>query len=167
MPNPGVTLRAPQVADAASIWKLLPEVGNLERNSAYAYLLLCSHFAATSLVAVCEREIAGFVLAYRPPTEPTSLFVWQVGVAPAARGEGLGTRMLDGVLALPGCKGVSHLTATVSPDNLPSLALFRGYARRRGVACELGRGYPATLFPAPHPDEDLLRIGPLVQKGRT
>lgn len=167
MSGAGVILRAPQVADAAAIWKLLPEVGNLERNSAYAYLLLCSHFADTSLIADREGAIAGFVLAYRPPSETTSLFVWQVGVAPAARGAGLGTRMLDGVLARPACDAVTHLTATVSPDNLPSLSLFRGYARRRGVACEIGPGFPASLFPAPHPDEDLLRIGPLVQKGRT
>lgn len=163
----GVMVRAPQVADAAAIWKLLPAIGNLERNSAYAYLLLCSHFAGTSLVAERDGAIAGFVLAYRPPNDPSSLFVWQVGVAPAARGGGLGTLMLDGVLARPACEGVTHLTATVSPDNLASLALFRGYARRRGVACEIGPGFPAPLFPAPHPDEDLLRIGPLVQKGRT
>lgn len=162
-----VTLRAPVVADAAAIWKLLPEVGNLERNSAYAYLLLCSHFAGTSVVAEREQQLAGFVLAYRPPSEPTSLFVWQVGVAPAARGSGLGTRMLDGALAREACAGVTHLTATVSPDNEASLALFRGFARRHGVACEIGTGFSASLFPAPHPDEDLLRIGPLVQKGRT
>lgn len=162
-----VTLRAPVVSDAASIWNLLPEVGNLERNSAYAYLLLCSHFAATSVVAEHDHALAGFVLAYRPPTEPSSLFVWQVGVAPHARGGGLGTRMLDGVLARDACEGVTHLTATVSPDNLASLALFRGFARRRGVACAIGTGFPAPLFPAPHPDEDLLRIGPLVQKGST
>jgi L-2,4-diaminobutyric acid acetyltransferase len=157
----GVTLRPPRASDGAAIWNLLPEIGNLERNSAYAYLLLCSHFSPTGIVAERDGAVAGFVLGYRPPSDPSAMFVWQVGVAPTARGSGLGGRMLDAVLASPACADVRYLTATVSPDNAASLALFRGFAKRHGVPCEEGPGYPAALFPISHPDEDLLRIGPL------
>jgi len=154
-------LRAPSAGDARDIWRGLPAIGNLERNSAYAYLLLCTHFADTGIVAEEGGRIAGFVLGYRPPVDPSSMFVWQVGVAPEARGHGLGGRMLEAVLARPGCQGVRFLAATVSPDNAASLALFRGFARRRGVACEESPCFPGALFPEPHPDENLLRIGPL------
>lgn len=161
MSDSRMILRPARPDDAAAIWRALPDIGNLERNSAYAYLLLCSHFAETSLVAEQGGEVAGFVLGYRPPVQPTAMFVWQVGVAPQARGHGLAGRMLDAVLALPGCRDVKYLTATVSPDNAASLALFRGFARRHGVPCEEAPCFPGKLFPEPHPDENLLRIGPL------
>ena len=163
-------LRPPTERDAAAVWQLLGRTGGLERNTAYAYLLLCSHFAATSVVAEQAASapgagpLAGFVLAYRPPPRPSEVFVWQIGVAPEARGQGLGGRLLEGLLALPGCAGVTHLTATVGPSNDASRALFAGLARRRGVPCEVGPGFPAGLFPEPHEDEDLLRIGPLVNQ---
>jgi L-2,4-diaminobutyric acid acetyltransferase len=155
------SMRAPRASDAAQIWTSIPAISDLERNSAYAYLLLCTHFAQTSIVAEDDGELHGFVLAYRPPTLPTSLFVWQVGVVPAARGRGLAGRLLQAALDQPACAGVDSLCATVSPDNKPSLALFHGFARRRGVACEVLPCFGADLFPEPHPDENLLRIGPL------
>lgn len=157
--------RPPQPSDAAQIWKAIEAIGGLERNSAYAYLLLCSHFADTGIVAE-EHDgkggnIVGFVLGYRPPSQPTSLFVWQVGVVPHVRGQGLGRRMLEAVLALPRNQDIRFLCATVSPDNAGSLSLFRGFARRQNVPCEEGPCFPAKLFPEAHPDENLLRIGPL------
>lgn len=161
MSDARVTLRPPRTDDAAAIWRLLPAIGGLERNTAYAYLLVCSHFADTSIVAERDGAIVGFVAGYRPPTQPTSLFVWQVGVAPDARGLGLAGRMLDGVLAAPACRDVRYLCATVSPDNQASLALFRGVARRHRIPCEEATCFPARLFPEPHADENLLRIGPL------
>lgn len=157
-----VRLRPPQAEDAATIWRLLPEIGDLERNSAYAYLLLCSHFANTGVVALTGGgDLVGFVLGYRPPTQPESVFVWQVGVAPRGRGQGLAGRMIEDVLARPGCADARYLCATVDPGNAASLALFHGLARRRGVACTTTSGFPQALFPERHADEDLLRIGPL------
>lgn len=165
MPDPGVTIRPPRVEDAAAIWRCLPAIGGLERNSAYAYLLVCSHFAETSVVAERDGELVGFVSAYLPRSQPATLFVWQVGVAPTARGHGIADRLLEAALARPACRGVRHLTATVEPDNRASLALFRGFARRRHVDYAEGPGFPAHLFPEPHPDENLVRIGPLPAPG--
>ena len=160
-----LTLRSPRAEDAARIWAELPAVGTLERNTPYAYLLLCTHFAATGVVAELDAELAGFVFAYRPPVEPEALFVWQVGVTPAARGAGVGGRMLDSLLDRPGCRDVGWLIATVSPDNDASRALFRGFARRHDATTRSIRAFDASLFPEPHPPEDLLRIGPLVRAG--
>lgn len=156
------SLRPPAAEDAAAIWRALPEIGELERNSAYAYVLLCTHFAGTAVVAHDGAELAGFVLGYRPPTVPDAVFVWQVGVRPAWRGAGLGQRLLDEVVWRAGeVAAVRELHATVAPDNLASRALFHGFARRRGVACAVRAGFPAALFPAAHADEELLVIGPL------
>ena len=156
-----LTFRAPRETDGARVWALVGRGGGLEQNTCYAYVLLCSHFADTCVVAELDGALAGFVMAYRPPSHPDEIFVWQVAVAPEARGRGLGAKLLAALLERPGARGARFLSATVSPDNAASLALFHGFARRREVPCQTEPGFPSTLFAAPHEDENLLRIGPL------
>jgi len=143
--------------------------GVLDANSPYCYLLLCTDFAATSLVAVTgEERVVGFVAAYRPPARPETLFVWQIGVDAEVRGCGLGRRLLEQLLTLPGCDGVTHLEATVTPSNTASRRLLEGFARTRGVDCifDASTGFPAALFgDAGHEQEDRVRIGPLAAVG--
>jgi len=155
----GEVLRAPRPRDAASIWRLAESERQLDANSPYAYLLLCDHFADTGVVAEDEDgETLGFVLGYRVPERPDTVFVWQVGVAPAARGRGLGGRLLLALLARPGCRGVRALEATVTPGNAPSRALFAGLAQRLGSALQESQGYAAGLFPVAHEEERRVRI---------
>lgn len=153
--------RAPTVRDGAAVYQLIERVGSLERNTCYAYVLLLSDFRDTCVIAEDGSGVVGFVIAYRPPVRPDEVFVWQVGVAPEARGTGLGGQLLDAVLAAPGSKGARYLTATVSPNNTASLGLFRGVARRHGIPFEIGPGFPAGLFVGSHQPEDFVRIGPL------
>ncbi len=161
-----VRMRTPTVSDGAAMWALLTEAG-LDRNSPYAYLLVCSDFAATSLVAEDAHGLVGAVASYRPPTRPQAVFVWQVGVAERARGQGLARRMLHELLQVPGNADVTELTATVTPDNEPSLRLFRGLARELGVGCEERPRFAAEHFPVgagDHQPEDELIIGPIERR---
>ncbi len=167
-PPAPVTVRAPTPGDASALWRLVGETGGLDRNSPYAYLLVCSHFAATSAVADAgdgaagPARLGGFLSGYRPPGRPEALFVWQVAVAPGLRGRGLGRRMLEEVLARPALAGLTHVEATVGPANAASQALFRSFARRRSAPVAVTDAFGADLFPEPgHEPELLFRIGPL------
>ena len=153
-------LRAPAPADGATLWRLVRDAGSLELNSAYAYLLLATHFPDTCLIAEEDGEPLGLVVGYRPPADPEAVFVWQVGVAPDARGRGLGGRMLHELLARAALGGARYLTATVSPDNEASRALFRSVARNLGAECRIESCFESHHFPEPHPAEELFRIGP-------
>lgn len=158
-------MRTPTVTDAAAMWSLLGAAG-LDRNSPYAYLLVCTDFADTSLVAEDSDGLVGAVAAYRPPIRPQAVFVWQVGVAERGRGQGLARRMLHQVLDLPATVDTTELTATVTPDNEPSLRLFRGLARELGVGCEERPRFLAEHFPEghAHQPEDELVIGPVARR---
>lgn len=153
--------RHPEVADGLAIWRLLHEVGTLDTNSTYAYLMVCRDFADTSLVAEQEGRIVAFVTGYRPPFRSDTVFVWQIGVAPQVRGRGLGAQLLERLLRSEACSTVRHLETNVTPSNRASRALFEGAARRLGAPIVELEGFESSLFPDPsHEPERLLRIGP-------
>ncbi len=156
-----IMFRGPEARDGQRIWALVHEGDVLEENSAYCYLLLCTHFASSGIVAEQDGELAGFVTAYRPPSDPGAVFVWQVGVASSARARGLGTRLLNRLVEQPGNRDARYLTATVDPDNEPSNRLFEAFARSQGTRLERAHGFGPELFPPGHAPEPLLRIGPL------
>lgn len=157
-----IVFRSPQVADGVGLWRAVEKAGTLEQNTAYFYLIFCSDFADTCLVAQDGDEIAGFVIGYHPPNESSTAFVWQVGVLPAWRGQGLGKRMLDAWLELPANRHVRWVTATVADDNVASEQLFKRFAKSRGVRCEISPHFDEWHFPAGHRPEPIYRIGPIV-----
>lgn len=155
------TFRHPDVPDGTAIWHLVREVGTLDRNSVYAYLLMCRDFADTCVVAALDGEILGFITGYRPPRRDNAVFVWQVGVSPEARGQRLASRMLDQLLLSDGCDGVNYLETTVGPSNMASRAMFASLARRLGAELTESAGFDSALFPgSEHEPEPVLRIGP-------
>jgi L-2,4-diaminobutyric acid acetyltransferase len=150
--------RPPTPADGPHLWALADSVG-LDLNSPYAYVMWSDYFAGSSTVAEDgDGEIVGFVTGFVAPDSPDTLFVWQVGVAEAARGQGVGGRMLDDLLTR---RSVRWLEATVTPTNEASAALFQRTAHRHGADVERSTVYPADLFPGDHEAEVRFRIGPL------
>lgn len=155
-----VNFRSARHGDGAALWQLVKSAGTLELNSAYFYLLFASDFGDTCLVAETGERIVGTVIGYRPPADPASAFVWQIGVAPEMQGQGLGKELLQHWLALPGNSDARWMTATVAENNVASARLFRAFARDNGAACEDVAHFTAELFPHEHPAERLFRIGP-------
>lgn len=144
--------------DGAKMWELVGEMGGLELNTAYFYVLFCIDFAETCVVAEVDGEMAGFVLGNRPPKRPDTIFVWQVGVAPWMRKQGLARRLIDAFIEQN--PDARWLEASVTPENTASRKLFRSVARDRNVGCEVSDFMDASLFPNSHESEDLFRIGP-------
>jgi L-2,4-diaminobutyric acid acetyltransferase len=159
-----IQIHAPAPEDAAAIWELVQGTPALDGNSPYAYLLLCTHFANTGVVARIGRQLVGFVLGYSRPDKGGTAFVWQVAVAEKARGRGLGAHLLDAWFARCACgSNAQFLEATVTPSNKPSRALFASFAKRHGVRIHERVAFPQDLFPdaAPHEEEIAIRIGPV------
>lgn len=160
-----IRFRSPTPEDGADLWRLVRDAGTLELNSPYTYILMASHFADTCLVAEADEaadgdDPLGLVIAYRPPTHRDAVFVWQVAVSPAARGRGLGRRLLEELVERLRPAGVRFLEASVTPGNEASRALFRSLAREAGVPCRVEEFMTEDLFPEAHEAEELFRIGP-------
>lgn len=159
-------LRPPHASDAVAIRELVAETGVLDLNSTYAYLLLSTDFAQTSIVADVGGRLQGFITGYRPPPRPDVLFVWQVAVSPSAQRGGLAAAMLDTLVDRVRSEGDGApltVEATVSPGNVSSRAFFGAFARRHGVPLAERAHFTADqLDPGgAHEDEPLLRIGPI------
>ncbi|WP_353224814.1 diaminobutyrate acetyltransferase [Salinisphaera hydrothermalis] len=163
-----VQFRPPAKHDGAGILRLVHDLGVLDPNSAYAYMLIGEHHADTSVVAEIDGRLAGFITAYILPRYPDILFVWQVGVSEAGRGQGLATRMLFEILKRPACFDVHYLDTTIGPSNEASQALFRGLARRLDTYVEETELFSSDLFgdfdDQEHEPEILFRIGPFDAK---
>lgn len=161
---PTLLVRPPEVADAVPMLDLVRRCPPLEVNSGYAYLLMATHFAQSSAVAVDEEGLVGFVAGYRLPSDPSVWFVWQVGVNGRARGAGLGRALLRHVIARPDFTPIRYLEATIAPSNLASRRLFQGFAREQVVPCEERPCFEAAHFGGgDHEAESLFRIGPFRQ----
>jgi len=160
-PEPApISMRRASVADGGELWELVRECGTLDLNSSYSYLLLADRFADTCIVAEMEGEVVGFVTGFKPPRQPDTVFVWQIGVSPRARGRGLGKKLLNRLCSAKACSGVQYLETNVTPSNEASEALFRSFARANRCDVDVRAGYTDNLFPDGKEQERLFRIGP-------
>lgn len=156
-----IQLRMPRSEDGFALHQLVARCAPLDPNSVYCNLLQCSHFAGTAVAAERAGELVGFVSGYIPPTQPDTLFIWQVAVDARARGAGLARRMLLEILRRDTCREVRYIETTITPDNAASWALFRGLARTLDVPTQDNVHFDCnTHFGGQHASEHLLRIGP-------
>ncbi|MDP1673157.1 MAG: diaminobutyrate acetyltransferase [Burkholderiales bacterium] len=154
-------LREPCITDGAAIHGLVRACPPLDLNSPYAYLLLCAHHAQSCVVAEQDDEPVGFISAYRRPDQADTVFIWQVAVAAAARGQGLALRMLEHLLARPALAGCRWLETTVTPSNAASRRVFESLATRLNARCAERTFFSKEDFQDPHHEpEMLMRIGP-------
>jgi L-2,4-diaminobutyric acid acetyltransferase len=154
-------LRVPRKEDGAAVHALVEACKPLDLNSVYLYLLVCTHFAGTSVVAEVDGKIAGFTSAYVPPERPDTIFIWQVAVGEAARGQGLAKRLLREILSRPACRDVRFMETTVTPSNQPSRRLFASMSAELQADLTETVAFAGEDFgKANHEAEVLFRIGP-------
>ncbi|MCJ2187162.1 diaminobutyrate acetyltransferase [Novosphingobium sp. 2638] len=159
---PDLVLRSPTAEDGPAITALIAACPPLDPNSAYCNLLQCSDFADTCVVAEVNGRIAGWISAYRLPSHPERIFVWQVAVDTSARGLGLGGRMLDELAARPAVRGATTLTTTITEANPASWALFTAFARRHGAELTKSERFTRDAhFAGAHDTEWQASIAPL------
>jgi L-2,4-diaminobutyric acid acetyltransferase len=155
-----IEFAVPVPEDGAALAALIQRCEPLEPNTTYAYVLFCTHFADTCVLARDDAGLLGAIVGYCPPNKPDAVFVWQIAVDARGRGQGLGTRMLHALTQRLQPRGVRYLEATVAPSNTASDQLFRRYAEKNDFPLERTPYFTAELFgaEAAHEEEFLYRI---------
>ena len=138
--------------------ELVQASGALDVNSPYLYYLLADHFSSTCAYAVSGEDAAGFVSAYRLPDDPQCLFVWQIAVAPAFRGCGLGLKLLDDLVQRPWFRAIRRVCCTISPSNAASRRLFAKWGQSLGATWHEAPYLRTTDMGGGHEEEPMLTL---------
>lgn len=157
-PRSEIVIGAPSVADGVPMWELAVASQVLDPKPRYAYALWCRDFARTSVVARRDGDVVGYVTGYLRPESPSTLFVWQVCVSAAARGDGVGGRMLDAVFGA--APGADRMETTITPDNESSIALFTAFATRHDLTVDRSELFGREVLGDDHEPEFLYSIRP-------
>lgn len=154
--------RAPSAADAVRVHDLVARCPPLDANSLYCNLLQCSHFSETCVLAERNGALHGWVSGYVRPDRPDFLFVWQVAVAPEARGSGLGRAMIGEILQREACRRIARIETTITGGNNASWGLFERLASELGATATRRPGFDSKHhFADRNPTEHLVDIGPI------
>lgn len=152
-------LRSPTISDGVAVNELVTQSPPLDPNSCYCNLLQCTHFAGTSVAAELDNNIVGFVSGYSIPQREQELFIWQVMVAPQARGQNLGVAMLEWLVDE---LNPAALETSITATNAASWRLFERLAKERGATLvDAGSLFDSKRhFAGRHATERLVRITP-------
>ena len=116
----------------------------------FTYWVLGSHF--TDLFLICEEgsRIQGLITGLVSSTCDNTAFVWQLGVSPESRRQGVAQSLISEFCSRASKLGAGHIQVTIEPDNLASLGAFTKYAQsigrelRRIDTLELNDEYAST-----------------------
>lgn len=154
-----IEILPPELNDAQDIYRLVCSCNELDKNSSYLYLLLCSHFKDYTLTAKThDGQLAGFVSAYVIPNSPHTLFIWQVAVKAKYRKYSIGSRLVTQLIGMAIEKGMHRVEATVALSNNASLNMFKRVASAFDCDLTLHKHFTKELFPQDHDEEYLVRI---------
>ncbi|UVI33233.1 diaminobutyrate acetyltransferase [Paenibacillus spongiae] len=140
---------------------MVRDCGTLDLNSPYYYLTMSQWFSETCRLAEDRilKRLIGLLTGFRQPSNPDTLFVWQIAVDKRYQGRGIARKLLDEVTDHP---EIRYLEATIAPSNHASRRLFASWASSRGASIVTSPGFDETCFPdGEHEREDLYRIGPI------
>jgi len=155
------TIRQARHGDGGAIWEVVRDSGTLDVNTSYAYMLLAAHFGDTCAIAERDGRPVGMATGYQVPGRPDAVFLWQIGMRPEAQGQGLGKRLIQHFLWLPGALNSNRLETTITVANAASRALFQSVAKALNTNCHVSPFFTEELFPDPgHEAEELFEIGP-------
>ena len=94
----------------------------MENYPEHVYKIILRYFGDYCFIAEENEQIIGFVMGIRSFQD--TYFLWDIGVTPTYRGQGIGGRLVREVERELGKMGFKRVELTIDPDNLPSQKLF-------------------------------------------
>jgi ribosomal protein S18 acetylase RimI-like enzyme len=113
------------IAAGIQTWWTQPGVSSgagARERAALVPRLWLQHFAGTSVVAERANRLLGFLIGFLSPDRPEEGYIHFAGVAPEARGEGLGRRLYERFFETCRRTGRTCVRCVTSPQNTLSIA---------------------------------------------
>lgn len=113
--------------------------------------LFLDHFHGSSLVIDGPGGLVAFLIGILSPSEPERAYIHFVGVAPEARGHGLGGALYQDFFTLARADGRRVVSAVTAPINSGSIRFHRsmGFTVAGPVADHNGPGIDLVVFERP------------------
>lgn len=109
------------------------------------------HFAGTSWIAEDgDGRLAGFLVGFVSPDQPTVGYVHMIATSPNVRGRGLGRNLYERFFADVAGRGVREVRAVTWPGNRTSVAFHRAL----GFEIDAGPGTQRLYGTPAYPDDD-------------
>jgi ribosomal protein S18 acetylase RimI-like enzyme len=109
------------------------------------------HFAGTSWIAEDgDGRLAGFLVGFVSPDQPTIGYVHMIATSPNVRGRGLGRNLYERFFADVAGRGVREVRAVTWPGNRTSVAFHRAL----GFEIDAGPGTQRLYGTPAYPDDD-------------
>ena len=96
----------------------------MENYPEHVYKIILRYFGDCCFIAEENEQIIGFVMGIVPRSFKGTYFLWDIGVTPTYRGQGIGGRLVREVEKESEKMGFKRVELTIDPDNLPSQKLF-------------------------------------------
>ena len=119
-----VVIRKACEEEFLDVYRFIGACGVLETYGAHFYRIVIRYFRDTCYLAERDGEILGFMWGFMSQTDPRTFFLWQIGVDPSTRGEGIGGRILEAAERELAERGCNRIELTIDPSNRPSQRLF-------------------------------------------
>lgn len=127
---PNTAFRRATSGDASLLRSLAQRCPPLDVHTHYTYWTITEYFGDLCAVAEVDGTPVGFATAVLRGDRG---LLWQVGVLPAYRTQGVGSALLTLVAARLEEHGVRRLEVSIAPDNVASHATLFRLAEDRGV----------------------------------
>jgi ribosomal protein S18 acetylase RimI-like enzyme len=143
--EPGVQARHPTEADYPTIVELVDEWWGGRRMRALLPRLWFQHFTGTSWILEEDGKLAGFIVAFVSPDDPSTGYVHMIAADPNHRRGGIGRRLYDLVFDDFAGRGVRRVKSITWPGNRTSVAFHRalGFRIDEGPGTQRLYGTPA------------------------
>lgn len=136
-------LRALTVADHLPVVAVMNEWWGGRQVDHLLPRLFFEHFGDSGLWAeTSSGELAGFLVGFLSQTQPEVAYVHFIGVAPSARGQGLGRTLYQAFMARARRAGRTRIKAITSPINHASVAFHRSLGFRLAEGDSMVNDYP-------------------------
>jgi L-2,4-diaminobutyric acid acetyltransferase len=129
--GPALSIRALAADDLVGVQGLIRACPPLQLHTPYTYWVILDKYGSHCAGIFDGENAVGLVLAIPVPEQ--RLFVWQIGVLPRLRGDGLSGRLLRHIWRAATREGMTSLETTIAEDNPASRSAFEAFAQAEGL----------------------------------